>query len=82
MLCVRVPRIAEPASTYTLAADGAGGNNTKPLVGYISEIVILASIASAFVRQTSEGYLVWGWGLAQKLSATHPFANRPPLIGD
>jgi hypothetical protein len=60
---------------------GAGGNNTVPLVGYIAEIVVLASIASTTVRQQIEGYLAWKWGLRSALIAGHPFANRPPTIG-
>ena len=29
-----------------------------------------------------EGYLAWKWGLNNKLAGSHPFANRPPLLGD
>jgi hypothetical protein len=61
---------------------GALGNNTLPLVGYIAEIIILASIASARVQQQIKGYLAWRWALREALTAGHPFANRPPLIGD
>jgi hypothetical protein len=61
---------------------GAVGNNTVPLIGYIAEIIILAFIASAKVRQQIEGYLAWRWTLREALVAGHPFANRPPLIGD
>jgi hypothetical protein len=60
---------------------GACGNNIAPLVGYIAEIVVLASIASTTVRQQIEGHLAWKWGLRDALIAGHPFANRPPLIG-
>jgi hypothetical protein len=60
---------------------GACGNNIAPLVGYIAEIVVLASVASTTVRQQIEGYLAWKWGLRSALIAGHPFANRPPLIG-
>jgi hypothetical protein len=60
---------------------GACGNNIAPLVGFISEIVILASIASQFVQQQVFGHFAWKWGLRDRLIAGHPFANRPPLIG-
>lgn len=33
-------------------------------------------------QNVAEGYLAWKWGLVEKLPATHPFRNRPPLIGD
>jgi hypothetical protein len=61
---------------------GACGNNVLPLTGYIAEIVVLASIASARVQQQIKGYLAWRWALREALTAGHPFANRPPLIGD
>ena len=60
---------------------GACGNNVLPHIGYIAEIVVLASVASDKVRQQIEGYLAWKWGLRRALIAGHPFANRPPLIG-
>lgn len=50
--------------------------------GQISEIVFLNSTLSTTNRQIIEGYLAWKWGLQNLLIATHPFANRPPLIGD
>jgi hypothetical protein len=60
---------------------GASGNNAISHVGFISEIVILASIASQFVQQQVFGHFAWKWGLRHLLIAGHPFANRPPLIG-
>ena len=60
---------------------GACGNNIVPMIGYIAEIVVLASVASTTVRQQIEGYLAWKWGLRNSLTIGHPFANRPPLIG-
>ena len=73
---------APSASNASFALQiGALGNNTLPLVGYIAEIVVLASIASTRVRQMIEGYLAWKWGLRDALTTGHPFANRPPLIG-
>lgn len=50
----------------------------------IAEQIVLNSSSvgtiSAAVRQLIEGYLAWKWGVP--LTASHPFANRPPLIGD
>jgi hypothetical protein len=68
-------------ASFTLQI-GACGNNQIPMVGYIAEIVVLASIASTQVRQQIEGYLAWKWGLQASLSADSPFLNRPPVIGD
>jgi hypothetical protein len=61
---------------------GACGNNTVPLIGYVAEIIILASIASARVQQQIKGYLAWKWALRDALITGSPFLNRPPLIGD
>jgi hypothetical protein len=74
---------APSASNASFALQiGALGNNTLPLIGYVAEIIILASIASSRVRQQIDGYLAWKWALREALTAGHPFANRPPLIGD
>jgi hypothetical protein len=40
------------------------------------------SFATTLTRLRIEGYLAWKWGLTGNLPATHPFKNRPPLIGD
>ena len=42
--------------------------------------VLMVQNANTRVRQLVEGYLAWKWGVT--LDASHPFANRPPLIGD
>jgi hypothetical protein len=78
------PSTAAPsASNASFALQiGALGNNTLPLVGYIAEIIVLASIASARVRQQIDGYLAWRWALRDALFTGSPFLNRPPLIGD
>ena len=80
---VNASTAAPSASNASFALQiGALGNNTVPLIGYVAEIIILASIASARVRQQIDGYLAWKWALREALTAGHPFANRPPLIGD
>ena len=89
---VRVNKTLNQGNTQTAAPSasnasfalqiGALGNNAFPSIGYIAEIIVLASIANADVREDIEGYLAWKWGLRNGLIAGHPFANRPPLIGD
>lgn len=69
---------ATAPSTFYL---GAG-----PLFGRWSpwkfrEIVCIPS-NRAYDRQRAEGLMLWKRGLQQLLPASHPFANRPPLIGD
>jgi hypothetical protein len=48
--------------------------------GVISEIVHFNSALTASQIQLIEGYLAWKWGIPPV--STHPYANRPPLIGD
>lgn len=46
----------------------------------VGEILVAYSEWSQRDRQLVEGYLGWKWGVP--LDASHPFANRPPLIGN
>ena len=46
---------------------------------WMGEIILTQNI-SFFQSQLVEGYLAWKW--RNPLVASHPFANRPPLIGD
>jgi hypothetical protein len=48
--------------------------------GEISEIVHFNTTLSPRDVNIIEGYLAWKWGIT--LAASHPFANRPPVIGD
>lgn len=51
-----------------------------PLPCTFNQIVIADGVVSLGVRLKIEGYLAWTSGVI--LDASHPFANRPPLIGD
>jgi hypothetical protein len=42
--------------------------------------VLMVQNTNARLRQLVEGYLAWKWGVL--LGGAHPYANRPPLIGD
>lgn len=48
--------------------------------GLISEFIQISIVPTLRERNLIEGYLAWKWGIS--LVADHPFANRPPLIGD
>jgi hypothetical protein len=60
---------------------GAAGNNAVPMTGFISEVVIAASIASTDTRQRIEGYLAHKWGLTANLPNDHPYRWMPPTLG-
>ena len=55
-------------------------NLTRGWRGKISEVFAIDYVPSVAERNRAEGYLAWKWGIA--LNASHPFVNRPPLIGD
>jgi hypothetical protein len=63
--------------TYAMQI-GAIGNNGSPLVGYISELVIVASDITSSTRQKCEGYLAHKWGLTANLPADHPYKVNAP----
>jgi len=46
--------------------------------GNIREIIFTKPSIDGFVRQQTEGYLAWKWGLQANLPASHPFKNAPP----
>lgn len=77
---------ASTSNTNTLTLNASlriGGflsGNSRHFNGAFAEIIIVSN-ATAIVRQRIEGYLAWKWGLASSLDASHPFYNRPPLIG-
>jgi hypothetical protein len=62
---------------------GADRNeNNRGWRGKIAEVVITLLAPTLQERRTIEGYLAWKWGLDANLPASHPYRNRPPLIGD
>jgi hypothetical protein len=78
---------------YTVPASTSSNTNNRLIVGSytsadwsmdgeIGEIIVLPYAASERQRQQIDGYLAWKWGIRGTLAASHPFRNRPPLIGD
>ncbi len=55
---------------------------TRGWRGKIMEVVGIDFVWSGAERARAEGYAAWKWGLVANLPATHPYRNRPPLIGD
>jgi hypothetical protein len=53
-----------------------------PLNGYVSEVVLISGTTTLREQQLLEGYLAWNWELHGNILSSHPFKNRPPLIGD
>lgn len=55
-------------------------NGNFPAYGQLCEIFISTENFNDYDRCRAEGYLAWKWKYS--LAADHPFASRPPLIGD
>lgn len=67
---------------FTIGADIVNPSlyGERAVQSVIGEILIFASELSLPQKRAMQGYLAWKWGF--RLAADHPFANRPPLIGD
>jgi hypothetical protein len=65
------------AQRVSLFGDGSFASPGEMEIG---EAVILSTAISAADRERIEGILAHKWGI--ELPASHPFLNRPPLIGD
>ena len=48
---------------------------------WIAEIILTTAISFSDLQKV-EGFMAWKWRLQNNLPASHPFRNRPPLIGD
>lgn len=75
---------ATAAATLTLGAF-AGSNPVNTaffMAGGIGEVLRFDTAFAQFERQRLEGYLAWRWCTVGDLPASHPFRNRPPMIGD
>lgn len=55
-------------------------NNVSRWSNNVYGEILMVQSTNTRIRQLVEGYLSWKWGIP--LVSTHPYANRPPLIGD
>lgn len=74
------------ASTTTFGASigGAPSNGSgfdDYLTGDVQEIILVPRLLGLSDVNSLTGYAAWKWGYVSKLAASHPFKNRPPLIG-
>ena len=63
---------------YTIARQ----NNVSRWSNNVYAEILMVQVTNTVIRQLVEGYLAWKWDIVSSLPASHPFANRPPLIGD
>lgn len=76
----QVPSIAGTAGSRVGGSNITQSNAVGFWPGSICEILAITDTLTFRLRVLMEGYLAWKWGY--RLAADHPFANRPPLIGD
>jgi hypothetical protein len=65
-------------------ATRVGGASTAPeaWIGGFRHVVACSQILSDYETALVEAVIAWDDGTAHRLIPTHPFCNRPPLIGD
>jgi hypothetical protein len=65
-------------------ATRVGGGDTAPQawIGGFRHVVACNQVLTDFESALVEGVIAWDDGTQRRLIATHPFHNRPPLIGD
>ena len=61
---------------------GDSESNLDGFTGDLAEVLVFYSAQPYSYVSKVEGYLAWKWGLEANLGSTHPFASRPPTIGD
>jgi hypothetical protein len=64
-------------STFSLSTFRLAGNH----VGRFAEVIVLQTVPTDPIRQRIEGYLAHKWGTVDRLPASHPYRNVPPLTG-
>jgi hypothetical protein len=75
--------ITATATTSTGALFVGFGPDPNTFTGRMRDLLILPYAASDRQIEVLEGYLYWKDGrLIETPPASHPFCNRPPLIGD
>lgn len=75
---------AATAVTFTNGTGRIGANYGvgEEFDGAMAELVMFQGVLSRAQIHRVEGYLAWKWGVQRLLLRGHPFALRPPLIGD
>lgn len=67
-------------TTALFAVGYSRPQSTYYLNGDLAEILVIPFAIGSREFIAAEGLLAWKWDV--RLAASHPFANRPPLIGD
>ena len=69
-------------STNLFRIGGSRPQNLFPLNGDIYCILAIKSAIGSLPFFAAEGWMAWEFRMESLLPASHPFRNRPPLIGD
>ncbi len=68
--------------TAVFRVGGSRPQNQYPLNGDLYSIMVLAAPIGSPEYLRAEAWMAGDFGVPDRLGAAHPFANRPPLIGD
>ena len=61
---------------------GGGDTASNAWIGGFRHVVACNQVMNSIETSLIEGVIAWDDGTQERLIATHPFRNRPPLIGD
>jgi hypothetical protein len=69
-------------SVWAINSNASVSGNVESNAQDYCEIIAINANVPYDDRTAIEGYLAWKWGLVDTLNPAHPYALRPPLIGD
>jgi hypothetical protein len=61
---------------------GGGDTANQTWIGGFRHVAACSQVLTDFETALMEGVIAWDDGTQSRLIGTHPFCNRPPLIGD
>jgi hypothetical protein len=73
---------SDTQSIWTINANTLTSGNFESNAQDYCEMIAIDANVPYDDRTAIEGYLAWKWGLVDTLNPAHPYALRPPLIGD
>jgi hypothetical protein len=75
-----LPIVTGANANNRLVIGPAADPNVMP--GLLRDVMVLPYAASLPLIERVEGYLHWRGNRSTAVASSHPFKNRPPLIGD
>jgi hypothetical protein len=70
------------STSYSIGSRFSGVNASQCFNGDVAALVHFNGVWTANEVALLQGYFAWRGGFERSLAASHPYRNRPPLIGD